>query len=212
MHVVSTSGGPDDEWVRRHSAPENEAPVAVPVSAVLARTATVAVTLGGVQVFTTGVRFTVGLRCRPEALDPLEGRNIGDLLWRHDRRAEQLLFGVELADGRRASNVPGEAHPFGQPGDRDALVLSPGGGGGGQLVADQDWWMSPLPPAGPLRLVVRCDLLGLPETVTELDGAAVRAAAAEVVTLWPWVSPQEVEPPTPPPGPAVPADSWFARG
>jgi hypothetical protein len=71
-------------------------------------------------------------------------------------------------------------------------------------------WLSPLPPAGPLRVVVRCDLLRLPETVTELDGTAIRAAAAEVVTLWPWVSPREAEPQLTPPPPDVPADSWFA--
>ena len=58
--------------------------------------------------------------------------------------------------------------------------------------------------------MVRCDLLGLSETVTELDGTAIRAAAAEVVTLWPWVPFSAVEPPEPP-SPDVPPDSWFAR-
>ncbi|NEK93929.1 hypothetical protein GCU67_07030 [Modestobacter muralis] len=211
MHVMNSGDGPDDEWMRRHSAPENEAPVAVPVSAVLARTDTAAVMLSGVQVHTTGVSFTLGLRCRPEALDRFEDRSIGGLLWRHGRRGEQLLFGVELADGRRASNASGEGDPFGQLGGPEGLVLNSGGGGGGQLAADQTWWMSPLPPAGPLRLVVRCDLLGIPDTVTELDGAAIRAAADRVVTLWPWVSPADAEPAMPPPGPDVPPDSWFAR-
>ena len=111
----------DDERSRRFAAPENEAPAAVPVSAVLARSEHVAVTLTGVQVFST------------------------------------------------------------------------------------------LPPDGPLRLVVRCDQLGLAETVTELDGTAIRAAAADVVPLWPWISPRSVEQPEPP-APELPAGSWFARG
>ena len=60
-------------------------------------------------------------------------------------------------------------------------------------------------------MVVRCDLLGLPETATDLDGAAVRAAAEDVVVLWPWVPPSALGPPEPP-APDVPADSWFAGG
>lgn len=211
MHFMESGDGPDEGWLRRHSAPENEAPVAVPVSAVLARTATSAVVLSGVQVFTTGVSLTIGLCCRPEVLDSLEDHGIGDLLWRHGRRGDRLMFGVEFADGRRASNVSPVVDPFGGPGDPEGLVLSPGGGGGGQLSADHTWWISPLPPAGPLRLVVRCDPLGIPDTVTELDGTAVRAAAGGVVTLWPWVSPAEAEPPTLPAGPDVSPDSWFAR-
>ncbi|MCZ2827226.1 hypothetical protein O2W14_00070 [Modestobacter sp. VKM Ac-2986] len=208
MHFLDGSEGPDDEWERRHSAPENEAPVAVPVSAVLARSDTAAVTLTGVQVFTTGLTFTLGVRCRPEALG---SGDISDLLWGHRGPGPQVLVGVELADGRRASNVPGSVHAFADPGDLDGLVFHHGSGSGGQLSAEQVWWLSPLPPAGPLRLVVRCDALGLPETVTELDGTALRAAAERVVTLWPWVSPRGVEPPQPPPGPELPADSWFAR-
>jgi hypothetical protein len=54
-------------------------------------------------------------------------------------------------------------------------------------------------------------LFGLPETAVELDGTAIRAAAEEVVVLWPWVSPrQEGEPE--PPARELPADSWFGHG
>ena len=207
MHLIGGGDGPDDEWERRHSAPENEAPAAVAVSAVLARSDAAAVTLSGLQVFTTGMTFTIGLRCRPEALG---SRDVSDVLWGHRGPGPDLLVGVELADGRRATNVPGQVRAFADPGTGDSLVFHQGSGSGGQLSAEQVWWLSPLPPAGPLRLVVRCDPLGIPETVTELDGAVLRAAAEQVVTLWPWVAPREVEPPQPPPGPDVPADSWFA--
>ena len=197
-----------DARMRRMGAPENEVPVPVPISAVLARTENVAVTLTGVQVFSTGLTFGLGLRCRPEVLDLLDDRNVGGLLFGHGRPRGQLLVGVEFADGRRASNAPGRGR-FADPAGPDSLVFHPGGGGGGQLAADQAMWLSPVPPDGPLRLVVRCDLLQLPETVTELDGTAIRAAAADVVTLWPWVSPSEAEPPQPP-ALDLPADSWFA--
>ena len=200
----------DDEQYRRLSAPENEVPAAVAVSAVLGRTDAAAVSLTGVQVFSTGLSFELGLRCRPEAAELLEGRNVGDLLWGHGGRGAPLLIGVQFSDGRRASNVPGE-ELFTGPAAADSVLLHQAGGGGGQLSADQSWWLSPLPPDGPLRIVVRCDVLGLDETVTELDGTAIRAAAAGVVTLWPWVSPQAVQPPEPP-ALDLPAGSWFARG
>jgi hypothetical protein len=76
---------------------------------------------------------------------------------------------------------------------------------------EQEWWLTPLPPAGPLRLVVRCGLFGLPEASVVLDGAAIRAAAEEVVVLWPWAPPRrEAEPE--PPALDLPADSWFGSG
>jgi hypothetical protein len=205
-----TVGAPDgdDEQFRRFSAPENEVPAAVPVSALLARTDSSALTLTGVQVFSTGIAFTIGLRCRPEAL-PAGEADLGSLLWRGRRGPEtELLVGVEFADGRRTSNLLGR-HRTGPPDGPEALVFNQGSGSGQQLTVEQEWWLSPLPPAGPLRVVVRCDLLGLGETSTELDGAAIRAAAEGVVVLWPWVSPSSVEPPEPP-APDVPGDSWFA--
>ena len=93
--------------------------------------------------------------------------------------------------------------------DADGIAFSQGGGSGGDTSIDQSWWLSPLPPDGPLRIVVRCDEVGLPETVTELDGTAVRAAASDVVELWPWEPPSAFRTPTPPAPPDVPPGSWF---
>lgn len=200
--------GDDEEQLRRFQAPENEVPAVVPVSTVLARTDGSALILTGMQVFSTGVGFTVTLRCRPEAL-PAGEVDLGGLMWRgRPGPGTELLVGVEFADGRRASNLPGR-DPFAAPGGPEALVLTEGSGSGGQLSVEQEWWLSPLPPAGPLRLIVRCDLFGLPETAVELDGAAIRAAAQRLVVLWPWAPPFEAETPVPP-TPDLPADSWFA--
>ena len=75
---------------------------------------------------------------------------------------------------------------------------------------EQGWWLSPLPPEGPLRVVVRCAELGIPETSAELDGTAIRRAAAGVVVLWPWERPPEPGADEPLPPPDLPPDSWFA--
>ncbi len=95
-------------------------------------------------------------------------------------------------------------------GSNEGVLLHSRGGGGGETSIDQKWWLSPLPPEGPLRVVVRCPELGIGETSVELDGTAIRRAAEQVVELWPW-SRQELAPPEPPPPPDLPDDSWFAR-
>lgn len=193
--------GPDEDFLRRHDAPENEIPVALPISVVLARTDDVAVALFGPQVYTTGVSFTLVVRVRPSS--PLgSGHALNELIWEQRPGAGRFLLGVELADGRRASS--------GSMRRRDSdLVFHSGSGSGGQASVEQTWWLSPLPPEGPVRVVVRCAELGIEESVTELDGSAIRRAADDVVTLWPWEPPPEHRP-VESPAPDVPPGSWFA--
>ena len=198
-------GGPDPEFVRRMHPPENEIPVALPLTAVLARTDDVAVALLGLQVHTTGLTFTVTVRARPSG--GVSTRDLSEFFFHHrGELRERFLFGLEFSDGRRVV-----ASEWGPPQGDDDVVLTGSGGSGGDSVVDQSWWLSPLPPEGPLRVVVRCVELGIEETTTELDGTAIRRAAADVVELWPWEPPRfDDRPPSPPP-PDVPGDSWFAR-
>jgi hypothetical protein len=203
--VQMTSGDPfraDPELIRRMGPPENEIPVALAQNTLLARTPDMALALLRLQVYSTGLGFALTVRVR--SADRLPGRGLGELFFGPRPGPSGFLLGLELADGRRLTSA---AHPW--PGDPGDVVFCQAGGSGGQVAVDQSWWLSPLPPPGPLRLVVRCDALGIPETATELDGAAITAAAAEVVELWPW-GPPDPEPVVPPP-PDVPPDSWFAR-
>jgi hypothetical protein len=192
--------GPDEDAIRRMSAPENELPAVLPVSVLLARTDDLAVGLVGLQVYSTGLAFDVVVRVRPSAADRL-GASLQEVFWDHPphRRGGRFLIGIDLGDGRRVTNLRSDAD----------VAFHQGGGGGGDTSVDQGWWLSPLPPDGPLRIVVRCDELGLPETATELDGTAIRAAASDVVVLWPWEPRSEFRAPPPPPPPNLPPDSWF---
>jgi hypothetical protein len=196
--AFSSDGPPDDEFWRRMSAPDNEIPVAVPLNVVLARTDDVAIALLGLQVYTTGLEFDLACRVR----SGLRGRDLSELVFEHGRRTEgRLLLGVGFADGRRISNVEGR-------GPESDVVFHPGGGGGGDRSVDQSWWMSPLPPDGPLTFVVDCAALGVTETSTVIDGSLIARAAAGVVTLWPWNPPDHGDH-GPPPPPDLPAGSWF---
>ena len=72
--------------------------------------------------------------------------------------------------------------PWSDPG---RLVLQQEGGGGNALSHPQDFWVHPLPPPGPVTLVVSWPEHGLTEARAELDGAAIGEAAQRAVTLWP---------------------------
>ncbi len=201
MGTSGAHGESDDDLHRQIQPPENEIPAALPQNLLLARTDEVAVALLGLQVHSTGVTFELTVRVRPSARAEL-GHRLQELVWDRGRGTARFLLGVELADGRRGSSVPGRS-------SEDVFFHSRGGSGGDSSIS-QRWWLSPLPPEGPVRVVVRCPELRLAETAVELDGTAIRQAAEQVVELWPW-SRQELAPPEPPPPPDLPDDSWFAR-
>ena len=205
LDVVDGHGedGPDDDFLRRVSAaPENEIPVGLPTG----RRA------GPDRRRRSGPLRAAGLHDRgglhagdPGAPFPRSWARVGpstSWCWGRGPGPGRFLLGIELSDGRRASGLPA-------PDRDDDLVFHSGSGSGGEASVEQTWWLSPLPPDGSLRLVVRCPELGIGETVTELDGSAMRRAADGVVTLWPWERPPEDRQVEPPP-PDVPPDSWFA--
>jgi hypothetical protein len=201
-HAYGHDGEPDPEFLRRMGPPENELPVAMPQNLLLARTDDVAASLTRLQVYTTGLSFDLVVRVRPSAPETL-GHSLNDIFWAHGPEGAQFLLGVEFADGRRASSMP-------RAGTDDQIVFHAGGGSGGQSSIEQSWWLSPVPPAGPLRLVLRCPDIGLAETVVELDGTAISRAVDDVVTLWPWELPRDQGPQPPPRPPDLPDNSWFA--
>jgi hypothetical protein len=150
------------------------------------------------------VTFDLAVRCRPSALQA--GPGLNEVFWGHRGSGTEFLVGLELSDGRRVSS---SRAPFPRASGPDDIVFQTGSGSGGELTVDQSWWLSPRPPAGPLRVVVRCDPLGIAETSTVLDAGLIERAAADVVELWPWERPPEPTPPWEQP-PDVPGDSWFS--
>jgi hypothetical protein len=162
-------------------------PGSVPAEVMLIRTNEVAVAVGSVRAYPNGFEFAVHVRWR--------GRRAEDGVWhdpfeRHRHlRGDQtpndaLRLGVLYADGRRTATTA--RHPFTHDdADPESLVMQQGGGGGGDRSWDMDFWVYPLPPDGPVTLVASWLEHGVTETRAELDGAAIREAAARAVTLWP---------------------------
>lgn len=195
------------------SSPENEFPAGVGLSVLLGRTDDAAVGIGQIEVFSTGFRFSLAVRLR-RPRPRHAGGGLFMLIGAHTHPGveipleDRLLLGLEYADGRRASTLQDVRMlgPAGAPDDQ-ALVLAQQGGGGGDQSVDQRYWVSPLPPDGPVTFVLAWPAFGFPESRTVVDGSAIRAAADRSELLWPAQPAMEApEPPAPP----RPSSGWFA--
>ncbi|MFF5296333.1 hypothetical protein [Paractinoplanes globisporus] len=218
MHT-SSRPGPDEEpptpeqlerWHQRMSAPENELPAGAGITALLARTDDAAVGITLVEVFSTGFRFTLAVRLRRSRPD-FYGGHLPMLVGNRHPGIEiplgdRLLLGIEYADGARASTLQDWRGPAF---DDDGLQIHQQGGGGSDRTVDQDFWVSPLPPEGPVTFVLSWPAFGMPESRTVVDSAPIREAAGRAQELWPPQSYWEEthEPPPPPPRPET---GWFS--
>ena len=74
---------------------------------------------------------------------------------------EQLRFGVQFSDGRKATSVAVGHWGEGSPSEP---VLMPNGGNGGLRSWDISYWLWPLPPPGPLEFVVEWPIANIPNS------------------------------------------------
>jgi hypothetical protein len=181
------------EWVAPawFGPPQDELAVCVPLALVLARSETGVIALSHASVYSTGVGIELLVQARglPEReaqrlfheqhLPPTES----------DLSPAYLRLGIEFADGSRASNLQGrhQGHDPEQRPEGPVLIQHGGGGGSsgpGRVSMRPGFWLWPLPPPGPIRLVCEWPLLDIPLTTVELDGGEVRSAATRAVKLW----------------------------
>ena len=168
--------------------PEAATPGSLPLELVLIRTDQVAVAIGSVRAYGNGFEFTVHVRLREAADDfghdpfsrPGRGQSGPD---------DVLRLGVQYADGRSAATTSTHAQLRDQ--DDDQLRLMHRGGGGSARGFDQQFWLYPLPPEGPVTFVASWLLYGVAEVTAEIDGATIRAAAGRAIALWPEQSEDE---------------------
>ncbi|MGF1432466.1 hypothetical protein [Kitasatospora sp. LaBMicrA B282] len=170
-------------WLR----PQGVMPVGLPLGHFLVRSPQLVVFADGLRVFPAGFEFTVHVRRdrRPD------GPGRGDALdWMppiaQDRgSADQLRLGVLFPDGRRAVAHEGWSVERRTPDGPQPPVISAEDGGGSEDHWDQGFWVWGLPEEGPVTIVHSWPAEGLTESRFELDGDALRAAAAETVVFWP---------------------------
>lgn len=177
------------EWM---GPPDNVLPGDVGLSLVLGRSGDAVVWMHSVLAYPQGVHFSLVVRTRePHEFDPFDPIGppfgIGRLGGRSPDPERILKVGVELSNGRRATNLD----PFPLEGGHDVdempdrPVLMGGGGGGGMGTWDMVQWLWPLPPPGPLTFACEWPAKGIPLVRHELDAGMFRAAAERAETLWP---------------------------
>jgi hypothetical protein len=196
-------GGDESEVADEWSQPEWWGPPigwvggVVPAELVLGKSDSAAVVVTYLSAYPTGVAFQLRALRRPsEAFDSSEKE------WSAQSGeagislvGNQLHFGVEFEDGRRAER----SSPVGGPGDFTIMAFQEGkpvtpsstanivlngrGGGSGPdgLVEDRFVW--PLPPGGPLAFFCEWSAVGIPECRVELEEGVWREAVARAHPL-----------------------------
>jgi hypothetical protein len=179
---------PADQEVMHPHRPLDVMGASVALDLLLARSSTAAVRVQHLIAFPTGFEFEVVAQFRPtgETWDPMHG--LAGLRGKPGDEYgalsdEHLRFGVQFADGRKATNVGPPM--WGVAVGTEGPMLHPGGGGAGASMANTTYWVWPLPPPGPLAFVCEWPKYGIPLTRQEIDGEMLLAAAAQAVDLWP---------------------------
>ncbi len=171
----------------------------VALELVVARTETVAVCVRRLSAYPTGFELELVTMSSPDsdALDPgLFGPGaMRPRFGRDDQGIPEgmLRFGVQFADGSKATNTAMSAGPPDFEGEPACPVLRTHGGGGGGGGWRQTMWVWPLPSAGPLTIVVEWPAAAIPLTRHELDAQLILDAAKRAQVIF-----SEDELPTPP--------------
>ncbi|MDQ8046242.1 MAG: hypothetical protein AAGC46_14875 [Solirubrobacteraceae bacterium] len=188
---------PDDPPGRRYVAPPwmriptEFVPTLLPLVRLVGITDDgLAVVLSEVEVYPTGLRFT--LRVVPRPGDDIAAAAVtGPDFYAETagygapRLARRLRVGACWDDGRTATNLFLHGPEFDD--EAPATVLRVDGGSGGGGFVEANFWLWPLPAAGDLTLVVAWHHRGLEEQGIVLNGDELRAAAHQstVAEIWP---------------------------
>jgi len=174
--------------------PEHVLGEPVPITILLARTPKAAIQVAHIAAFPNGFEFRVVAHCRLEAelWHPMHG--LAGFRGRPGQRGgmgdEILRFGIEYADGAKATNL---GPPMVGPTDKKQKgpMLQGGGGSSGGRVAEQIYWAWPLPPPGKLAFVCEWPRYEIPLTRKEIDANLILDAAGRATELWPDDSPDD---------------------
>lgn len=166
MHVTGHTDEPPP-WV---GPPRHLLPGTAPTTAVLARTHDTAVALITIRGYPTGLEITLAVRTR-SAVPNLFGQ-----VTNHDRHDDHLQWAITYPDGTTtAADYPDS--PTDQP------VLIPQHASGTDDAVDATYWLTPLPPAGTVRILCAWPAMEIAET-TALDTEPLLDAAARATPLW----------------------------
>lgn len=186
--------------------PPLETGVVLALDTTVARSPNVVVRLPAIRAFRHGCMLDVEVVTRQGELSPddfwdLHFSSHGAAGMPGLRRADPLprkllRLGVRYADGSKVTTVESSgrwARTAGHPPTRPRLSWWPGSSGmHGREVGYTHFalWLWPLPPAETFEFAVEWPLGGIDLTFTEVDGAAIVAAAPHSALYWPDAEPE----------------------
>ena len=181
--VKPVRSGADWENHRLHRAPQSGPPqdeigLLALSSFQLARTSEVVVAVRGITAYSDGLHLTVIVLFADEQKSEDLAYSLNDF----SRSPGRFRFGCVFADGRAATSGTRDAPAVEAEDDTPTLVLLRSGSA--SLVWTGEYWLHPLPPAGPLVLGLRWPDRGIPETLVEIDPAPLLTAAEASAPVW----------------------------
>jgi hypothetical protein len=170
-------------WI---APPENELGEAVAATVVLVKRSELAIAVTDFRAYSSGIAGRLVVRTRERELGgrmmhPMHPTMRARGTDSNELPRELLRFGIEFADGRRATTIDNRASRRDEPPE---IVLMQRGGGGGGNGWELGFWIWPLPPEGPLTFAVEWPAESVDLTTSQLDTAPLRAAAAGSEALW----------------------------
>lgn len=168
----------------------DELPVLFAVSEVIARGENVVIALTGVRVFSDGIELLIERHLRRGSIDEGDWRQVHGMFAEHWGRGalapDRLRWGLVLGDGTRLFAEDRFGAPFDADPDRHTMRVNGGSGSGDddRYTMRNPLWVHPLPPEGPLELVVQWPAFGIGESRVVLDGGRIAALAPSVKPLW----------------------------
>lgn len=180
------------DWI---SAPDGWIGAVLPVQELIGRSEEAAISLARIVAYPLGFEVTLDAFTRALSWGWAFDERLGEWHSGEQERppAELLRYGVEFADGRKASNLSGmfggtvvamSAGDNEEPDPATDIRLVPGGGHGGGRHSRQEFWVWPLPPPGPVAFVCEWPRYGIAESRVELEAASIRAAARNAIEIW----------------------------
>lgn len=170
--------------------PRDELPALFAASEIVGRAEDVVIALLGARVFSDGVELLVDRHLRRGNRDErawqLAQMDFAGHWGQSSRGPERLRWGLVLGNGERLFLDDRFGGGFESEQEGHTVRMSGGGGSGtgdGYTMHD-GLWLWPLPPDGPLELVVQWPAFGLVESRVILDGGRLRALGAEARKLW----------------------------
>lgn len=142
---------------------------------VIGRSERAAVAVTRLAAYGEGFEFELHVLVDPDQQPPLRFSGPLRRQMPEGSAADTLMYGLLFADGSKVTNLgryPAENAAGSSP------VLNAGASGGSGHEFRQSFWVSPLPPAGPLTFACEWAELGIELTTVAIDGQLVIDAAA----------------------------------